>query len=77
VTALTQLAIAETVADAEEMLAILSEAGIEAQLEAAVEHHPRDVEDIPQKVLVPEEDLEAAKDAIITLGDPDLSDELP
>jgi len=77
VTALTQLAIAETVADAEEMLAILSEAGIEAQLEAAVEHHPRDVEDIPQKVLVPEEDLEAAKDAIITLGDPELSDELP
>lgn len=74
-TALTQLAIAETVADAEEMLAILSEAGIEAQLEAAVEHHPREVEDIPQKVLVPEEDLEAAKDAIITLGEPELSDD--
>jgi len=75
VTALTQLAIAETVADAEEMLAILSEAGIEAQLEAAVEHHPREVEDIPQKVLVPEEDLEAAKDAIITLGEAELSDD--
>ena len=74
-TALTQLAIAETVADAEEMLAILSEAGIEAQLESAVEHHPREVEDIPQKVLVPEEDLEAAKDAIITLGEPELSDD--
>jgi hypothetical protein len=74
-TALTQLTIAETVADAEEMLAILNEAGIEAQLEPAVEHHPREVDDIPQKVLVPESDLEAAKDAIIVLAEPELSDE--
>ena len=63
--ALAQLALAETVADAEELVAMLSEAGIDAQLEPAVEHHPRDVDDIPQKVLVPEEDLEAAKDAIL------------
>jgi hypothetical protein len=65
VSALAQLALAETVADAEELVAMLSEAGIDAQLEPAVEHHPRDVDDIPQKVLVPEEDLEAAKDAIL------------
>jgi hypothetical protein len=72
---LAQLTIAETVADAEEMLAILSEAGIAAHLEPAVEHHPREVDDIPQKVFVPEQDLEAAKDAIIALGEPDLADD--
>jgi hypothetical protein len=73
--ALAQLAIAETVADAEEMLAILSEAGIDAQLQPAVEHHPREVDDIPQKVLVPEAELEAAKDAIIALSEPEIADE--
>ena len=73
--ALAQLAIAETVADAEEMLAILSEAGIAGQLQPAVEHHPREVDDIPQKVLVPEADLEAAKDAIIALGEPEIADD--
>ena len=73
--ALAQLTIAETVADAEEMLAILSEAGIDAQLEPAVEHHPREVDDIPQKVLVPESELEAAKDVIIALGEPDLGED--
>ncbi len=69
--ALAQLALAETVADAEELVAMLSEAGIDAQLEPAVEHHPRDVEDIPQKVLVAEEDLEAAKDAILAFSEPE------
>jgi hypothetical protein len=73
--ALAQLTIAETVADAEEVLAILSEAGISAHLEPAVEHHPREVDDIPQKVFVPEQDLEAAKDAIIALGEPELADD--
>jgi hypothetical protein len=73
--ALAQLTIAETVADAEEMLAILSEAGISAQLEPAVEHHPREVDDVPQKVLVPESDLEAAKDAMIALGEPEPADD--
>ena len=73
--ALAQLTIAETVADAEEMLAMLSEAGISAQLQPAVEHHPREVDDVPQKVLVPEEDLEAAKDAIIALAEPELADD--
>jgi len=73
--ALAQLTIAETVADAEEMLSILSEAGIDAQLEPAVEHHPREVDDIPQKVLVPESELEAAKDVIIALGEPDLGED--
>lgn len=69
--ALAQLALAETVADAEELVAMLSEAGIDAQLEPAVPHHPREVDDIPQKVFVPEEDLEAAKDVILALTEPE------
>ncbi len=74
-TAMAQLAVAETVADAEEMVAMLSEAGIDATLEPAVPHHPSEVDDIPQKVLVPEEDLETAKDVIIALIEPELVDD--
>ena len=50
---------------------MLRAAGIDAQLEPAVEHHPRAVEDSPQKVLVPETSLEAALHAIESLSDPD------
>ena len=49
---LVQVALAESVAEAEEIQEILRSAGIEAELETAVEHHPRAVEDAPQKVLV-------------------------
>ena len=53
---LVQVALAESVAEAEEIQDILRSAGIDAELETAVEHHPRAVEDAPQKVLVPESD---------------------
>jgi signal recognition particle subunit SEC65 len=66
-----QVALAESVAEAEEIQEILREAGIDAELETAVEHHPRATEDAPQKVLVPESDLDAARDAIESLSDPD------
>jgi len=69
--ALVQVALAESVAEAEEIQDILRAAGIEAELETAVEHHPRAVEDAPQKVLVPESELDAARDAIETLTEPD------
>ena len=36
-----------------------------------MEHHPRAVEDAPQKVLVPESQLEEAREAIESLTDPD------
>jgi hypothetical protein len=36
-----------------------------------VEHHPRAVEDAPQKVLVPESQIDAARDAIESLTEPD------
>jgi hypothetical protein len=68
---LVQVALAESVAEAEEIQEILRAAGIDAELETAVEHHPRAVEDAPQKVLVPESDLDAAREAIESLSDPD------
>jgi hypothetical protein len=68
---LVQVALAESVAEAEEIQDILRSAGIEAELETAVEHHPRAVEDAPQKVLVPESELDAARDAIESLTEPD------
>ena len=68
---MVQVALAEGVAEAEEIQAILRAAGIESELEPAVEHHPRAIEDAPQKVLVPESSLEAAQHAIEAMTDPD------
>jgi type III secretory pathway lipoprotein EscJ len=68
---MVQVALAEGVSEAEEIQALLAEAGIESQLETAVETHPRAVDDAPQKVLVPEESVEAAVDAIEALTEPD------
>ncbi|MGB2875801.1 MAG: hypothetical protein WBB76_10055 [Gaiellaceae bacterium] len=70
-TGLVQVALAESVAEAEEIQEILRAAGIETELETAVEHHPRETEDVPQKVLVPESSLEAAQHAIEAMTDPD------
>jgi hypothetical protein len=70
-TEFVQVALAEDVTEAEEIQALLQAAGIESQLEMAVEHHPSSVEDAPQKVLVPESQLEAAQHAIESLTDPD------
>ena len=70
-TALVQVALAESVAEAEEIQAILRAAGIDSELETAVEHHPRETEDAPQKVLVPESSLDQAQHAIEALSDPD------
>jgi hypothetical protein len=71
VSELVQVALAESVAEAEELQSMLREAGIDAELETAVEHHPRETEDAPQKVLVPAASLEAAQHAIEALSDPD------
>jgi hypothetical protein len=71
VTGLVQVALAESVAEAEEIQEILKAAGIESALETAVEHHPRETEDAPQKVLVPESSLAEAQHAIEALSDPD------
>ncbi len=68
---MVQVAVAEDIAEAEELQAILTAAGIASELEVAVEHHPREIEDAPQKVLVPESSLDAAKEAIEALTEPD------
>ena len=70
-TQMVQVAIAGDVTEAEELQAILREAGIVAELETAVEHHPSATDDVPQKVLVPERELEAAQDAIEAMSEPD------
>jgi hypothetical protein len=70
-TQMVQVAVAGDVTEAEELQEILRSAGIESEVEAAVDHHPRETEDAPQKVLVPESSLEAAKDAIEALTERD------
>jgi len=71
VTELVQVALAESVAEAEEIQGILRAAGIEAELETAVDHHPRETEDAPQKVLVADSEIDAAREAIESMTDPD------
>ena len=68
---LVQLTLAGDITEAEELRAILRNAGIESELETAVEHHPAAIEDAPQKVLVEESDLEAAQNAIEAQTEPD------
>jgi ribonuclease Z len=70
-TRMVQVAMAGDVTEAEELQAILRSAGIESQLEVAVDHHPRETEDAPQKVLVPEASLESAQHAIEALTEPE------
>lgn len=69
-TRMVQVALAEDVTEAEELQAILEAAGIDSELETAVEQHPSATEDVPQKVLVPESLLEAAQHAIEAMTDP-------
>jgi hypothetical protein len=61
---MVQLAVAGDVAEAEELQDILRNAGIESELVA-------EGADDPLTVMVPEQELEAAKDAIEALSEPD------
>jgi hypothetical protein len=70
-TRLVQVVLAEDVTEAEEIQAILRAAGIDSELETAVEQHPSSTEDAPQKVLVEESSLEAAQFAIEAMTSPD------
>ncbi len=70
-TAMVQVVVAGDVTEAEEIEAMLAEAGIEARLELAVEHDPNVADDPPTKVLVPEGSLEAALEAIEAMSEPD------
>lgn len=68
---MVQLTVAGDITEAEELRVILRNAGIESELETAVEHHPAEIEDAPQKVMVEESDLEAAQNAIEAQTEPD------
>jgi hypothetical protein len=70
-TRMVQIAMAASVDEAEELRTLLSAAGIDSEFEPAVEHHPTETEDAPQKVLVPESEVEAAQEAIEALTEPD------
>lgn len=70
---MVQVALAEDIADAEEIQAILDAAGIDSVLETAVEHHPRATEDAPLKVLVAESSLEEAQHAIEAMTDREIT----
>jgi len=63
-TRMVQVAIAGDVTEAEELQELLRDAGIDAEISA-------DSDDDPLKVLVPENSLEAAEDAIEALSEPD------
>jgi hypothetical protein len=71
VTKLVQIAVAGDVAEGEQLQELLTTAGIESQLEPAVEHHESALEDAPLKVLVSETDAEDARDAIEALTEPE------
>ena len=68
---MVQVAVAGDITEAEELQDILRSAGIDSVLEMAVDHHAAETENAPQKVLVPEQSLEAAQDAIESLTEPD------
>jgi hypothetical protein len=69
VTRLVQVTIAGDVAEGEELQKLLAAAGIESQLEAAVEHDADALDDPPLKVLVAESDIDEARDAIDALAE--------
>jgi hypothetical protein len=70
-TEMVQLTVTGDVAEAEEIQSMLASAGIDTQLETAVDHHPRATENVPQKVLVPAGRLDEAQSVIEALTEPD------
>jgi hypothetical protein len=65
------VAVAGDVTEAEQLQELLSAAGIDSQLEPAVEHDPEVHDDPPLKVLVAEGEVEEARDAIEALSELD------
>jgi hypothetical protein len=68
---MAQVSVAGDVTEAEELQRILLAAGIESHLEPAAEHDPAAHDDPPLKILVAEGDVDAARDAIEALTEPD------
>ena len=70
-TALVQVAVAGSVDEAEELQSLLDRAGISSTLEPAVDEHPDQHDDVPLRLLVKADELDAARDAIEALTEPD------
>lgn len=70
-TALVQVAVAGSVDEGEELRSLLDRAGISSTLERAVDEHPDQHGDVPLRLLVKPDDLDAARDAIEALTEPD------
>ena len=70
-TELVQVAVAGSVDEAEELEALLTRAGIRATLESAVDEHPDEHGDAPVGCSSPADELDAARDAIEALTEPD------
>lgn len=70
-TRFVQIAVAGDVTEAEELQSILHAAGIDSALEMAAEHDPGVPDDPPLKILVAEAEVDAARDAIEALTEPD------
>jgi hypothetical protein len=70
-TRLVQVAVAGDVTEAEQLRDMLAAAGIEAEFETAAEHDPEVLDDPPLKILVPELEVDAARDAIEALAEED------
>jgi len=71
VTRLVQVTVAGDVTEAEELQELLTAAGITSHLEPASEHDPEALDDPPLKVLVPESDVDDAREAIEALTEAD------
>jgi hypothetical protein len=72
VTSFVQVTVAGDVSEAEQIQEILAAAGIDSQLETAIEEHdPEALDDPPVKVLVPEDEVELARDAIEAVSEAD------
>jgi len=71
VTSFVQVTVAGDVTEAELIQEILAAAGIDSQLETAVEHDPEALDDPPLKVLVRENEVELARDAIEAVSETD------
>jgi len=70
-TGLVQVAVAGSVTEAEEMQSLLEAAGIRSALEPSAEHDPSALDDPPLRILVAEEHVQDARDAIEALTEPD------
>ena len=70
-TALVQVAVAGSVDEGEELQSLLDRAGISSTLERAVDEHPDQHGDVPLRLLVKPDALDAARDAIEALTEPD------